>query len=313
MVKNPLNERGLSGGCQCGAIRYRITSELGRAGICHCRMCQKAFGNFGAALVAVPRESLAWTRGRPAEFRSSPIVARGFCSSCGTPLYMLEDGDPNYEIAIGSLDDPNAAAPLKSQVGTESKLVWFSSMDSLPGRTTDDDRSPEDLKKLGACSTPTTTRIIGHERKRSGDGRLPVRRRALRHHRALRNPHICHCRMCQKAFGNYFAALVGTKKSGLSWTRGEPAFFRSSEIVARGFCRDCGTPLSFAYDTTDRIAVSIGSLDHPEAVTPARQYGMEAKLPAFDTLHDLPGTRTEDDIPQDFLTKLKSRQHPDHP
>ncbi len=59
-------------------------------------------------------------------------------------------------------------------------------------------------------------------------------------------------------------------------------------------------PLSFAYDTTDRIAVSIGSLDHPEAVKPARQYGMEAKLPAFDTLHDLPGTRTEDDIPQDF-------------
>ena len=89
------------------------------------------------------------------------------------------------------------------------------------------------------------------------------------------NPHICHCRMCQKAFGNYFAALVGTKKTGLAWTRGPPAFFRSSSIVQRGFCRDCGTPLTFAYDHSERIAVSIGSLDHPEAVTPANQFGTE--------------------------------------
>ena len=123
---------------------------------------------------------------------------------------------------------------------------------------------------------------------------------------------VCHCRMCQKAFGNYFAALVGTKKTGLHWTRGEPSFFRSSEIVQRGFCRDCGTPLTFAYDTADRIAVSIGSLDNPGAVMPERQYGMEGCLPAFGILHTLPGTRTEDDIPAEDMLKLKSRQHPDH-
>ena len=125
------------------------------------------------------------------------------------------------------------------------------------------------------------------------------------------NPHICHCRMCQKAFGNYFAALVGTKKTGLAWTRGQPAVFRSSSLVGRGFCQGCGTPLTFAYDYSDRIAVSIGSLDHPEAVTPAVQYGIEARLPAFALLHTLPGTRTEDDIPAEMLEKLKSRQHPD--
>jgi hypothetical protein len=125
------------------------------------------------------------------------------------------------------------------------------------------------------------------------------------------NPHICHCRMCQKAFGNYFAALVGTSKSGLSWTRSKPAFFRSSEIVQRGFCPACGTPLSFDYDYSDRIAVSIGSLDHPERVMPAIQYGAESRLPAFAYLHTLPATRTEDDIPADMMEKLKSRQHPD--
>lgn len=81
--------------------------------------------------------------------------------------------------------------------------------------------------------------------------------------------------------------------------------------MARGFCRDCGTPLTFAYDHSERIAVSIGSLDHPEMVMPAVQFGIEGRLPAFSLLHSLPGTCTEDDIPAGMLEKLKSRQHPD--
>ncbi|HEY8564725.1 MAG TPA: GFA family protein [Beijerinckiaceae bacterium] len=124
---------------------------------------------------------------------------------------------------------------------------------------------------------------------------------------------ICHCRMCQKAFGNYFAALTGVKRADHAWTRGQPGTFHSSEIVERGFCRDCGTPLTFAYDPHDRISVSIGSLDHPERVTVEKQYGIESRLPAFETLHRLPGTATEDDdVPANWRPKLASRQHPDH-
>jgi hypothetical protein len=142
-----------TGGCQCGAVRYRIDGPLGRAGICHCRMCQKAFGSWGAALVSVPEVRLTWTRGRPAEFRSSPIVARGFCAACGTPLHMKEDGDPNYEIAIGSLDSPELAPP-SGQVGTESRLSWFKSLADLPGKRTQDDRTAEELAKLRSLQHP---------------------------------------------------------------------------------------------------------------------------------------------------------------
>ncbi len=144
---------GLSGGCQCGAVRYHVSGQLGHAGICHCRMCQKAFGSWGAALVSVDEKHLTWTRGRPGEFRSSAIVARGFCRDCGTPLYMKEDGDPNYEIAIGSLDDPEAARP-DHQSGTESELSWFAGLHELPRQETADYRTAEDLERLKSRQHP---------------------------------------------------------------------------------------------------------------------------------------------------------------
>ncbi|RYI08877.1 MAG: GFA family protein, partial [Acetobacteraceae bacterium] len=77
----------VSGGCQCGAVRYHATEMFDNSHICHCRMCQKAVGNIFAALVAAPREAITWTRGEPSRFRSSDHVDRGFCSQCGTPLF----------------------------------------------------------------------------------------------------------------------------------------------------------------------------------------------------------------------------------
>jgi hypothetical protein len=143
----------LTGGCQRGAVRYRIDGPLGQAGICHCRMCQKAFGSWGAALVSVTEAQLTWARGQPSEFRSSQIVARGFCAKCGTPLHMKEDGDPTYEIAIGTLDDPEMAPP-SQQAGVEAELSWFKAMPDLPRQRTQDYRTPEDLAKLRSLQHP---------------------------------------------------------------------------------------------------------------------------------------------------------------
>ncbi len=126
------------------------------------------------------------------------------------------------------------------------------------------------------------------------------------------NPHVCHCRMCQKAFGGYFAALAGVPLEDFAWIKGTPGIFRSSELVERGFCRDCGTPLFFRYVDKDRISVSLGSLDDPTRVAPAKQYGLESQLPFVATLTTLPGTRTEDDVPAERLARYKSRQHPNH-
>jgi hypothetical protein len=86
---------------------------------------------------------------------------------------------------------------------------------------------------------------------------------------------ICHCRMCQKAFGSYFAPFAGVPTGAFAVTRGGLAVFKSSDQAERGFCRDCGTPLTFRYVERPRISVSLGSLDNPEGVLPQTQCGIE--------------------------------------
>jgi len=120
----------VSGGCQCGAVRYHATEMLDNSHICHCRMCQKAGGNIFAALVAAPREALVWTRGAPARFRSSGHVDRGFCRDCGTPLFYddLEGGRIN--LTIGSLDHPELFPP-HANTGQEGQVPWFTALTSI--------------------------------------------------------------------------------------------------------------------------------------------------------------------------------------
>ena len=71
-------------------------------------------------------------------------------------------------------------------------------------------------------------------------------------------------------------------------------------------------PLTFAYDHTPHMNISIGSLDNPALAKLENQYGIEGMTPAFPALPELPGSRTEDDISAEDLQRLKSLQHPDH-
>ncbi|WP_045836496.1 GFA family protein [Hyphomicrobium sp. 99] len=122
-----------SGGCQCGAVRFRVEGALTDASVCHCRMCQKAFGALYAPLVSVRGAKLVWTRGEPKKFQSSNVVQRGFCADCGTPLtYEAPDG---IAIAIGAFDDPTSLAP-KIQWGVEAKLPFTDEIPTLPERDT---------------------------------------------------------------------------------------------------------------------------------------------------------------------------------
>ena len=133
-----------TGGCQCGAVRYALSGELGRPSICHCRMCQKAFGSFFSPLVSVPLSDFTLTRGSIAAFRSSDLAERGFCRDCGTPLSFQYIGSEKIEISIGSLDEPAEMKPV-IQFRAESRLPWFAELAALPERELG---GAEETKKL---------------------------------------------------------------------------------------------------------------------------------------------------------------------
>lgn len=140
-----------SGGCQCGAIRYRIDLGFGDSGICHCRMCQRAVGNVFAPLVTA--KGVEW-RGTPARWASSSIAERGFCATCGTPLYLKDFDSPQdeFEIMIATLDDPDSAPP-RHHVGIESRLSWIKMADCLPEHITGA-RTGDDLSELVSNQDP---------------------------------------------------------------------------------------------------------------------------------------------------------------
>lgn len=128
----------LAGGCQCGAIRFSCTYADRDAYWCHCRMCQRALGNVGAAFWNVTKDSVTWSGADRATFMSSPFGRRGFCGACGTPLSFDYPDSAKMDITVGALDDPSALR-LASHFGTESRIHGWTAGEGLPEVRTQDD------------------------------------------------------------------------------------------------------------------------------------------------------------------------------
>lgn len=127
----------LTGGCQCGAVRYALEDGAQRAVLCHCRMCQKASGGPFMAFASAKADSVVFTRGAVSTFRSSDAVERGFCPACGTPLTFRRVGADTLGVTLGSLDEPGALAPT-FQVAVESQVGWLAPALALPGTPIED-------------------------------------------------------------------------------------------------------------------------------------------------------------------------------
>ncbi|WP_375270148.1 GFA family protein [Sphingomonas sp.] len=131
-----MSER-MTGGCQCGRVRYSVQVDDDTAYLCHCRMCQRATGGVAAALKQVARDAVTWTR-EPDYHASSPIAERGFCAACGTPLtFRYLDGSTKLDLTVGSFDDPSRLRPT-AHFGWESHhAAWLDTTD-LPHLRSDE-------------------------------------------------------------------------------------------------------------------------------------------------------------------------------
>jgi hypothetical protein len=105
----------LKGGCSCGAIRYEVTADPIMTGQCQCLNCQQGSGTGHTSMMMFPRAGIKVT-GAAKEFQlkadSGNTVTRGFCGTCGSPIYGKTTGMPDgMAIHVGSLDDPSVFTP----------------------------------------------------------------------------------------------------------------------------------------------------------------------------------------------------------
>ncbi len=83
----------------------------------------------------------------------------------------------------------------------------------------------------------------------------------------------CHCLSCRRHTGAPVVTLVGLKKDRVRFTAGVRGLYQSSPGVGRGFCSQCGTPLTWEGDGGELgplIEIHIGTLDDPSRFTPER-------------------------------------------
>jgi hypothetical protein len=129
-----------TGGCQCGAVRFRVDAAVRQISICHCRMCQKATGGLFGPYASFPTDALTWTRGQRKTFQSSDFIARGFCGDCGTPLTFeaASGGGGHIGLTIGSFDDPSELPPQR-QIMAAERVAWIDGLAGVPSRSVEEE------------------------------------------------------------------------------------------------------------------------------------------------------------------------------
>ncbi len=120
-----------AGGCLCGAVRYEIHGPLRDVVNCHCAMCRKLHGAFGAHSKAlktdiklIADEGLKW-------YATSSIARRGFCGTCGSNLFWEPHTQPATGILAGTLDPPTDLKTI-GHIFTAEKADFYEITDDAP-------------------------------------------------------------------------------------------------------------------------------------------------------------------------------------
>jgi hypothetical protein len=100
----------LTGGCNCGAVRYEIDEPLLHAGYCHCTRCQRRSGTGASANARTAPGSFRVVAGedRLRAWRPEAGFEKVFCGDCGSALFSrAPDDHDRTAVRLGTLDgDP---------------------------------------------------------------------------------------------------------------------------------------------------------------------------------------------------------------
>ena len=136
MTNDASSPAALSGGCLCGAVRYRIDAQPLGTRYCWCRTCQYLAAGNASVNVRVPAAALQ-VEGVATDYASvadsGNRMHRQFCPTCGTQLFSGSEGFPDVVVVrVGTLDDPQAVQP-SMHIWTASAPRWACIDATLPG------------------------------------------------------------------------------------------------------------------------------------------------------------------------------------
>ena len=123
----------LTGGCNCGAVRYEVTEPLVSAVYCHCERCQRRTGAAASATARATPGSFRITSGEESLRRWAPEdgAEKWFCGDCGSPIFSRSDGDA-IGIRMGTFDGDPGIRPSARQFVAYAALWEPIPDDGLP-------------------------------------------------------------------------------------------------------------------------------------------------------------------------------------
>jgi len=125
-------ERMLTGGCECGAVRYQVPDAFLYSRNCHCSRCRAATGSAFKALAGIERGKLEITQGADRLFvYGAPDAHDTRCAVCGSLLFSVVRDGEYVHVAMGSLVDAPSIRPT-DHIFVGSKAPWFEITDDLP-------------------------------------------------------------------------------------------------------------------------------------------------------------------------------------
>lgn len=106
-----------TGGCLCGAVRYKVSGEPVRIVNCHCDDCRKVTGAAFATNVFFKEDEITIVQGTPKVFQhtadSGSTMTKEFCGNCGSQLFGSGSrGVGMKSVKAGSMDDPSGIVPM---------------------------------------------------------------------------------------------------------------------------------------------------------------------------------------------------------
>lgn len=256
----------LQGRCLCGSVRYQYDATPTALTVCHCGMCRRWHGALGAYIGGKAgdyrlqgAEHLRW-------YGSSHDAERGFCAVCGSKLFWrLKDGT-TMDAAAGSLEQPTGLV-MTAHIWVAHKGDYYRIEDGAP-------QFEESAGGIAVQEDPRAPEAKGIAEHRGSClcGGIVVRVRGK-----MRDVVWCHCGQCRHWHGHFAGYTASTWPNIELRGTDKLAWYDSSEIARRGFCRTCGSSLFWEPAHRRYISVCAGALDLPTGLITARHVFVEDK------------------------------------